>query len=206
MKKFKLNSIIASILSFGIVCSSSASASKINEKNHMIVIKGPVPIIVRQDVPDYYKKAAKSKRRKSFYEESQLGKCIMINNYESTASDQWKEKSSKLEGLIKSCEENAIIKKSIDLKTIEEINRRLEDLRGLKTKSSFKVGKFEKIPLNTTDFISELEKNSGELLKHLKYCEIYSFDNLLKEEYSIFYNLIDICLRNMDNSSLIKVK
>ena len=201
MKKFKLNAVIASILSLGIVCSGSVFASKVEGKDSRRIGK-KVVICTASEM----KKGAemlKIKPKKKIVEEPKLRRCNATLNSSTfeKARIAPKTQKSKIHSVkkIESKPVNKSEEKKITIGTIkilldeklDAINKCSKEWVNLR--SLFGMQRFKELPLSSEEFISKSLLYHDELCRILISLEAQSVMNGLKHESDIFSDLQGIC-------------
>lgn len=189
MKKFKLNAVLASVLSLGIVCSSPAFAAKKGVRVTSKLNQELVPVFQRQNEILNPKMIAELKQVSE--------KSKVVDKSEEVPTGYRLQR-------LKACSGKSIY---IGEKLKRIIGRRLIKIFAVnfnwddQVKESFLRNKwkdFLEFPgingINMDKFIEELDKNSDEFIQILKSLKNCSRENGLKIESSIFSGLIRNCM------------
>ncbi len=173
MKKNKLNAVIASILSLGVVCSGSAFASKIGENGSKEEIKGRAVLGERSS---NVRNTAKLKGPKK---EDELRRYNAARSRIIAAIKSRKKEFAEYKTKI-----------SYELRYLIECSEDWKDL-----KPPFDMRRWHELPLSTEDFVSKSIKCHDELESILSSLMLHSVMNGLKYEAGAFLTLKRLCNR-----------
>lgn len=204
MKKFKLNAVVALVLSFGMVCSSSAFASKVGGKSLKETFEKPVEICSKNDTIRSVD-TSKGKSQKKYKKEPKLKRCnATLNSIFTDAEITSKAQKSEISSVkkVKSDDKSKInkmtiesLKSSLDaqLKDIIECSKKWENLN-----SNFIMIDFKELPLTSSEFISESINFYGGFYTLLCRLKVKAESNGLKHESEVFSSLQLTCNKIYD--------
>lgn len=209
MKKNKLNAVVASVLSLGIVCSGSVFATRGEGKDSKRIGK-KVVICTRNEmekgaemVRGKSRKKIEVKPKNELREEPKLRRCnatlnsstfekarIAPKTQKSKIHSTKKVKSETVDKLGKKTIAMGAIKVLLDrkLSIISKCSKNWVTLRSL-----FGMEGFKKLPLDSEEFISESLSCHDELCRILSGLDAQSIMNGLTYESEIFSDLLRIC-------------
>lgn len=202
MKSFKLNAVVSSILSLGMVCSGSVFASKVGEESFRKTIGKRVVICTKEQMI----KGAELLRgnpKKKVEEEPKLVRCnatLNSNTFKKAKmpSKMRRPKTRRVKKLEK-YDKSEINKMDIEslkllldteLKDVIECSEKWKNLN-----RCFNMKDFKELPSTSAEFISKSINSHDKFYSLLYHLETEAIMNALEHESNIFYNLQLICKR-----------